>query len=87
MSLSGKPKRVTEVYKGERALKRGVQKMTRKGYRPEEIVTKEGRYRAGRGFTLGVGGVILFGPVGALAALLGGRKKEKFTVIYVLEDE
>lgn len=60
--------------------------MTRKGYRPEEIATKDGKYRAGRGFTLGVGGAILFGPVGALAAMLGGRKKEKFTVIYVLEE-
>ena len=87
MGLFKKPKRVTEIYKGERELKRGVKKMTRRGYRPEEIATLEGKYRAGKGFTLGVGGAILFGPLGALGAMLGGRKKEKFTVIFVLDED
>ena len=86
MALLKKSKRVTEVFKGEKELKRGVKKMTRKGYRPEEIVTGGGKYRLGRGFTLGVGGTILFGPLGAFATLLGGRKKEKVTVIFVLEE-
>jgi hypothetical protein len=61
--------------------------MTRKGYRPEEIITRDGKFRLGRGFALGAGGALLLGPVGAFAALLGGRKKEKFTVIFVLEEE
>lgn len=82
-----KPKRITETYKGEKALRRGVQHMSRRGYRPEEIVTKDGRYRAGKAFMLGAGGTLLFGPIGAFAALLAGHKKEKFTVIYVREDQ
>ena len=87
MGIFGKPKRVTETYKGEKALRRGVKHMSRKGYRPEEIITKNGRYKAGKGFVLGAGGALLFGPVGAFAALLAGHKKETFTVVFVREDK
>lgn len=84
-TTSSKAPVITKTYKNSAERDKDVERMARQGYVIQSIMSEDGNFKSGKAAALGIGGAVLFGPLGLAAGALAGRKDSKWHVVYVLQ--
>ncbi len=81
-----KPHAVTKTYPNAKERDKDVRRMARQGYVVQSMMPEGGEFKKGKAAAMGIGGAVLFGPLGLAAGALAGRKDTKWHVVYALAE-